>query len=156
MQLGRLTPFERAAFFCIAVVLAFVALRFVFPASHWLEVRRMDVRDAATWEQVTVDFDRSINRDFPGGYRIEVDLMDGDRRELLCPIAFQPVDYNSERQLPDPITWEWFAGSDIREAECILPETGDFHIATTWVINPDSLLWERTIRREDRFRVGSP
>lgn len=151
-----LSAFERVGIVGISLTLLVVALRFVVPASHWMEVHRMDVRDAMTWGEVTVDWDRTLYRDFPGGYRVEVDILDGDARTILCPTAFRAVDYDDDRVLPDPVTWGWFAGSDIAEAECILPETGDFHIAITWTINPGSWLWERTIHREDRFRVGMP
>ena len=154
--MNGLTRFEQAGVIFIGAMLIFVALRFALPASHWMEIHRMDVRDAATWPEVTVDYDRTFHRPFPGGYRVEVDLMDGNTRTLLCTTDLRLVNYDPDRVLPDPVTWEWFAGTVLAEAECILPETGDFLVHTTWVGNPGSWLWERTVQRQDRFRVGSP
>jgi len=146
----ELTAWERFGVISIGLMLLAVAFRFAVPSSTWLQVNRMDVRDALMCETVTVDYDRVIHRTFDGAYRIELDRIVADRMTIAHTTEWTPVRFDPERVVPEPTPLEWFLGQDI----CADMPEGNYRITVFWTINPGSFLFERDIRRVDYFHIG--
>lgn len=149
--MNKLTLDERIGVPVVVAVAFAVAFRFLVPTSHWFSVDQMDVQDATSWEGVKIDFDRTITRDFFGAWRIDMRKEVPDGWVSVCSTQWQPNNYTTNSALPDPVTLEWFTWVEPRCYQ--LDEPGRYEITATWVINPGSWLFERQIKRMDRFNI---
>lgn len=147
----ELDNLERVGVTGILAILGVVMFLFLVPSSTWMTVNRMDVRDAASCKNLTVDYDRTFRRAFDGAYRIEVDNVTGGKVELVYATQWTPVRFNPERTLPDPVSLEWFVGPGV----CDFITDGEYRVTAYWAINPGAWLFDRTIRRVDQFHVGA-
>lgn len=135
--------------FAVAIA-AMVAFLFMTPASFWFHVTRMDIRDATTWQGVTVDYDRTITRDFGGEWRAMVRRQVDGGFEVICATEWQPTDYQTDAVLPEPVSLEWMMWTD---PNCYELPTGVYDATVTWRINPGSWLFERETKRTDGFVI---
>jgi hypothetical protein len=132
------------------IVSLMVAFLFMTPASFWLHVNRMDIQDAATWQDVTVDYDRTIRRDFTGEWRAMIRRQVEGGYEVVCASEWQPNDYQTDAVLPEPVTLEWLLWT---APYCYRLPPGAYEATVTWRINPGSWLFERETRRTDGFLI---
>jgi hypothetical protein len=143
---------EKLGMSVIALILAVVAFLFVTPASFWFQVTKLDVHDAETSAGLTVDFDRTIRREFEGRWRIDVRReVAPDQWEWVCATDWKAQHYSPDAVLPVPVTLEWLAYTDPRCFD--LEKPGKYSIDVFWDIWPGSLLFERNVRRADTFTI---
>lgn len=143
---------EKLGLSVIGVILAVVAFLFITPASFWFQVSQLDVRDANNSSELTVDFDRTIRREFEGQWRIDVRReVDINKWEWVCATDWHPQHYVPGAVLPIPVTLEWLAQDNPRCFD--LQKPGNYSIDVFWEIWPGSLLFERHIRRQDTFTI---
>jgi hypothetical protein len=134
----------------VALIAAIVAFLFITPASFWFRVDRMDIRDAARWQDVTVDYQRTIRRNFDGAWRAMIRREVDGGWEVICATDWQPNDYQTDAALPEPVTLEWMVWT---EPDCYRLAPGAYEATVTWTLNPGSWLFERQVKRSDRFMV---
>ena len=131
-------------------VAVFVAFLFLTPASFWFKVDRLDVQDAATWQDITIDYARTINRDFEGQWRATVRQETAEGWQLVCSTQWQPQDYQTDAVLPDPVTLQWLVWT---EPDCYQLGQGRYEVRVTWDINPGSWIFGRKVTRTDTFMI---
>lgn len=130
---------------------AWVSIQFLFPASYWFDVRGVDVHDADNWVVAEVDYDRIIKRnaDIKWKGKVMRRVSGGWTAHSTTPWREEP--YFTYSQLPVPVTLQWLLWTE--ESAYMLP-CGEYKVIITWVVNPDSWLWERRVTRDDTFILG--
>ena len=132
---------------------SYVAIHFLLPTDFWFTVNRFDIRDTIEGEPITVDYDRTIKRQYTADWRIKVRRDTGAGFEQVCSSDTHRQDYDPDVRLPDLVTLEWFAFTD---PDCYNLTAGDYSITVTWDINPvmpGAILLSRSARVSDRFSV---
>lgn len=132
-----------------SLIAALVMMQFIFPAWHWLWVDKLNVLTARENEPVPVEYDRKINMDFTGDWRVKVWRVESDGLLPVCASPDKAESYRTTAKLPAKVTLEWLAYTD---PNCYKLEPGDYEIEVVWNINPGSF-WERTVKRRDTFRI---
>lgn len=134
----------------VLFIAAVVAFLFLTPAGFWFRVDRLDIRDAAHATDVTVDYERTIRRDFEGAWRATIRREVQNGWEVICSTAWQPQDYQIDAVLPEPVSLQWLVWTD---PNCYQLGPGAYEANVTWVINPGSWFFERQVKRSDRFMI---
>ena len=142
---------ERLGVVLSILVAIWVAFYFATPASLWFTVRTFDIKDAMTWQQVTIDFDRTIHRTFPGQWVGKVRKREPHGWVTYATTPVSTLVYQDDSKLPVPVTLEWMLWTEPRAYQ--LP-CGEYEVSITWTINPASPLFRRDITRSDKFRIG--
>jgi hypothetical protein len=150
IQMSGLHVDEKIGVPLMTLMAAVVAFLFLTPAGFWFRVDRMDVLDAATAGQITIDYDRTIRRDFHGEWRATIRRQRDNGWEVVCSTDWTPNDYQIDAVLPEPVTLEWFLWTD---PQCYQLGPGAYEASVTWVVNPGSWVFERKVRRTDGFLV---
>jgi len=104
------------------------------PASHWMTVERLDIRDAAEGETQPIDYERTFHRAFTGRYIVAVWSL--TRERLECDNESNWVRYRKGRH-KSRVDLRWFMGR-----ECNLAP-GDYELSATWEI---AVLGEHTLK----------
>jgi len=96
------------------------------PASYWYEVGRVEVIEP-TYEgdPIQLNVIREVKRTFDGEYSVQI--VDKNANTIVCD-GGSAIDYKPERNLPNPLTLDWWVGDP-----CDLP-AGDYHMTTQWKI----------------------
>lgn len=141
---------ERIGVPIVLAIAAVVMFIFLTPVTMWFSVNRMDIRDAATWEQVTVDYSRDIHRPFYGEWRVMVREVTEAGTEVICSTDWHPNDYKTDSVLPEPVSLEWLMWT---EPACYRLPPGDYEATITWSVNQDSWLFNREVSRTDTFQI---
>lgn len=146
----NLKPDERIGVILSLLMAGSIAIQFAFPAWRWLDVQKLDVLSGPSGEPILVDYDRQIETEFSGQWRVKVWRKDDDGG--LTPVCAPPTKaetYRPGTKLPDPVTLEWLAYTD---PKCYNLLPGSYEIEVIWTINPGAVM-ERTVKRRDEFRV---
>lgn len=144
---------ERIGVPIVIFIAAVVMFLFLTPVTTWFSVNRFDIRDAETWQEVTIDYQRDIHREFDGAWRTTVRRVVEDGVEIVCTTDWHPVDYDDRSVLPKPVSLEWMLFS---EPECYQLPPGEYEATVSWVVNQGSPLFERNVRRTDTFLIYGP
>jgi len=135
----------------VILIMAAVAFLFMTPATFWLRVDRFDVQDASRWQDITVDLDRTISRDFTGAWRADVREVTNEGTVIVCGSPWQANEYRADAALPVPVTLEWLIYTDPRCYQLTHP--GRYEVTIYWIINPGNLILRRELSRSDRFVI---
>lgn len=142
----------------VLLCLAF-GFRFALPPSLWFEVGSLDIHSAARWQDVTVEYDRTIHRQFEGAWRVEVARKSASGWEEVCATPGNPNTYETDAVLravspdqPNVVSLEWFV---VAPDECFQLPPAEYRLCAVWTINTDSWLQilTRTVRRCAQFEV---
>lgn len=115
----------------LLLTFTFTALAFVlFPPSYWIEVRSVVIEDGIVGEPVALRVDRDIHHAFKGRYDVYIRTLPG--QTAFCE-ATGRIRYRPDATLPDPVTLEWWAYSDVRCHGANLP-AGQYSMKTCWTI----------------------
>lgn len=144
---------ERFGVLLSIAVAIWVAFYFATPASHWFTVRTFEIRDARVWQDVTLDYDRTIHREFKGQWVGKVRRLEPQGWVTYATTPVSTLVYQEDSKLPIPISLEWMLWTEPKAYQ--LP-CGDYEASITWVVNSNSILLRRDITRSARFRIGGP
>lgn len=134
----------------VVFIATIVMFLFFTPATIWFSVNRMDIRDAATWQEVTVDYDRDIHRDFYGEWRVMVTREVEGGNEVVCSTKWHPNDYEVGNVPPEPVSLQWLMNT---EPSCYALPPGSYEATVTWSVNHGSLFFQREVVRRDSFQI---
>lgn len=145
-----LTRDERFGVVTFLVVVLAVLFRMATPASLWFSVYKLEVSDARCWQDLTVDLDRVIHRDFQGSWvgKVRRKAAQGFVTHATTPLSELP--YQTDSKLPEPVTLEWLLWTEPRAYQ--LPP-GEYDGVVTWAVWPHSLIWRREITRNFHFII---
>lgn len=140
---------RNAANIFIAAIALFWAVQLgskAIPASYWFEAGRVEVIEP-TYEgdPIYLSVIREVKRPFDGEY--DVLVVDENTNTIVCD-GSAAVHYLPERNLPKPLTLDWWVGDP-----CVLP-AGDYHMTTRWKIewSPFELM-DKTVGVDTFFSV---
>lgn len=147
----------------VLLVGALLCLIFIFriavPAGYWFKVEALDIHSAVRWQEVTVEYDRTIRRQFEGEWRVEVARKAAGGWEEVCATPNNPNTYETDAVLravdpdrPNVVTLEWFV---VAPEECFQLPPAEYRLCAVWTVNTDSWLGilTRTVRRCAQFDV---
>lgn len=134
---------------CLVVAL-WVITRFAIPGSIWFSVNSIKVNDAATWQEVTVDLDRDIKRDFLGEWSAKIRRKEPQGWVTVATTPVSQLTYQVDSKLPEPVTLEWLLWTEPKAYQ--LP-CGVYDGTVQWVINSDSLVLRRSVIRNIAFTI---
>lgn len=118
---------------------AFVSVTDYWPASRWLEVRSVQIDNAAEGEEVTMTVDRQIHSDFIGEWVVSVRNVDYG---VVCT-ATGVSSYRKGAKFPNPLTLDWWTNG-----ECSDLPAGKYFVATDWLIRAHGIWPEKTFRQD--------
>jgi hypothetical protein len=150
---ARMRPLHTDERFGVAIALLvalWVGFYFATPAALWFTVRNLDVHDAARWQDVTVDLDRTIHRDFTGEWLAKVRRKEPQGWVTYATTPRTRLRYQDDSQLPIPITLEWLLWTEPRAYE--LP-CGTYDLTITWTVNAASMMFKRDLERSSEFKI---
>ena len=137
----------------VVVVAALMALgvgfRIMVPPSIWFRVGDLDVHSATRWQDVRVQYDRTIRREFYGAWRVEVSRQVAGGWEEVGAGPKHHQTYTPDTVLPDGgmVTLDWFTGPP--PACYALTDPGRYQLCAYWTVNEGAWLGLLT-RRIDR------
>ena len=117
-------------FLLMLVWLAALLAAHLWPASYWLEVRKVIVGPARAGEPVPMIVDREISRPFLGAWTVTVRKWSEDGPVIYCT-ATGTSQYNTAADLPRDLTLDWWTNG-----KCPALSAGKYAIDTTWRIEP--------------------
>ena len=117
-----------AAFWISGVFLAAFVFAHSWPASWWLDVRRVLVFDAVANAEIIMDVDRTIHRSFVGDWSVVVREYVSGRWVVVCT-ARGTSNYTPEAALPDPLTLDWWT-----DGACPRLGAGTYFVSTIWTV----------------------
>jgi hypothetical protein len=141
---------ERFGVIIAIIVAVWVGFYFATPASHWLTIQKMDVQSAARWQDVTIDFKRTIHNTFTGQWVAKVRRKEPQGWVTYATTPVSTLIYQDDSQLPVPVTLEWMIWTEPRAYE--LP-CGIYELAVTWTVHPNSWIFRRETTRFSRFII---
>ena len=141
---------ERLGVMLFSVVAIAVLGAIATPASRWFEVGQVDVHNAQTWQEATVELPREINREFWGAWAGKIRQRINGEWVTICTTPLSYLTYQTDSQLPVPVTLDWLLWT---EPQCYELGTGEYEITIVWNINIGSLLFERQAVRTDEFII---
>lgn len=141
---------ERIGVPIVLSISAIVLFLFLTPVTTWFSVDRLDIKDAATWQEVTIDYGRTIHRDFYGEWRVTILEQTETGNQVVCSTNWNPNDYKTDNTLPEPVTLEWLIYTN---PECYAIPPGKYEATVTWSVNHGSLLFQRELVRTDTFQI---
>ena len=109
------------------LLMAIPAFQKALPSSYWMTVTSIYVHDAVADTQPKMDVDRQINRPFTGKWIVEIERKTIRNTFYLTCMGQGEASYTSDRELPDQLDLEWWAGR-----KCLLP-AGEYRVETTWI-----------------------
>ena len=101
-----------------------------WPASSWLEVRKVVVGPARAGEPVPMIVDREVNRPFLGEWTVTIRKWSEGGPVIYCT-ATGTTQYSTAADLPRDLTLDWWT-----DGRCPTLSPGKYVIDTTWRINP--------------------
>lgn len=141
-----------ATFFLGALVFWWIAFpplfRVLVPPERYLDVRAVLVSDAVAGQSPTVFVDRTVNRDFLGGFIAEVrrvDEADGTIWTYCPPAARTEIPYKAGSPYPGR-DLSWWLGSPPAEACDLTP--GKYILRIRWTIHAFFGLIDLHMQRE--------
>lgn len=146
--------FVRAAqswgvFWLAAAFLTFKVVTILWPASWWLDVRRVLVFDGLADAAVIMDVDRTIHRSFLADWSVIVRRY-GDGAWTVTCTARGTSDYKPEAALPDPLTLDWWT-----DGRCPTLERGRYMVSTIWTVRGEYGLPDKVIQTASNvFTIG--
>lgn len=131
--------FAVIAFF---VMIAAFALYALTPAERWYDVTKFQPHNGATWQEVTLDLERDLKREFQGAYLCSLRSSEDNINWVSERFgAWVSGPYRTENVLPEVIkASKWCAGS-LPENMALAPRLYEWCI--TWRINENSLFFQR-------------
>lgn len=127
---------DYAALIASVLLSLWLASPYLFPASGWIELHRIEVSDAVSGEMIPVSVSRTLHRGTEFG-RYEVAVYDYPSRRPVCH-ARRAVPYRADATIsPDTlVALKWWAYSEDGECERWTPEPGQYFMTTRhcWVV----------------------
>ena len=146
---------EVAVVLIAALMAAIVAFRLLLPPSIWFRVGELDVHSATRWQDVRVYFDRDIEREFYGAWRVEVGRKVPGGWEEVCAGPKNYQTYEPDTVLPDGglVPLDWFTGPP---PSCYaLTDPGRYRLCAYWTVNEGAWmgLLQRRVSRCGQFEI---
>ena len=157
--LKEATLSQRIVIFMGALLCLVFGFRIAIPAGYWFEVKALEIHSAVRWQDVTVEYDRTIKRQFEGKWRVEVARQAPGGWEEICATPNNPNTYETDAVVqsidparPNLVSLEWFV---VAPEECFQLPPAQYRLCAVWTVNTDSWLGilTRTVRRCAQFDV---
>lgn len=108
-------------------------IAWLWPASWWLDVRRMHVNDGLAGQPITMEVERSIIRPFFGEWSAIVRKRQGSGWVVVC-LSAGSTDYRADAALPHDLTLDWWTAGTY---PALVADS--YILTTTWVVYPEFL-----------------
>lgn len=130
-------------------IMAMVLAALMTSSTQYLDVTTFNLLDSGRGEQVVLDYERTIKRDFEGTWRVDLYR---DDVWIATARASGLHTYRTTAVLPPKherdLAWLTFGDPAFENLPC-----GRYSVAVQWFINPDSMIWRRTVEVRDDFVV---
>lgn len=131
--------------------LIFKAVTILWPSSWWLEVESVIAFDTPEGEEVLMEVERTIHRDFTGEWAVAVRRAENGGWTVWCT-ANGANWYSKDAALPNPLTLRWWTNG-----QCETPPPGKYLISTVWTIRGAGGLPDKFVDTTSNvFRVARP
>lgn len=120
----------------------------LWPASYWMEIKSIKVKDADAGRPVLMYVDRDIRRDVSANWSVSVREISKSGGIRLACSAGQLSDYKTTAKLPDVLTLGWWTNG-----RCETLPAGHYIVNTTWAINAPYLPDKVIERQSNIFEV---
>ena len=124
------------------------------PATDWFFVRELMVPDFVVGENPVINYDRTILKDFPGRFKIQITEAK-EKGALIC-VNSKDVDYIAGRQPPAVVTFGWLFGDAEWPACSARLVPGSYQGRVTWEIHERHRPVKELVVRMNVFNVLEP
>lgn len=131
--------FGKAAFALSVLWIAVLAIVHMWPASWWMEVQSVHVKDTKAGEPILMHVQRDIHRDFNSTWGVSVRVMDAGKGHVVCSES-AVSDYQKGADLPDTLTLAWWTNG-----HCNTLPVGVYIVQTVWQVHGNGILPAKTI-----------
>lgn len=111
------------------LIVGYLAVDEWMPASPWMTVDHVSVRDGFVGEDLTMIVNRTIHRDFAGQWIVQMRRQGTMGWHLECS-ATGPSIYKKGSELPYVLTMKWWVSN-----QCVTQQPGIYKLETTWMID---------------------
>ena len=129
----------RVAFVLSVMWIALLVLIQLWPASWWMDVQSVHVKDTKAGDPVVMHVQREIHRDFSGTWGVSVRVMDAGKGYIVCS-ASAVSGYKEGADLPDTLTLSWWTNG-----HCNTLPVGVYLVQTVWQVHGSGILPAKTI-----------
>lgn len=119
--------------------LAMMGILQFFPSSFWFEVRSVNISNGRVGQDIQMQVDRTIVRDFHALWGATVRKWDGSGWVTICN-ASGSGNYRTIAKFPKPLTVDWWTWG-----QCKINGPGRYHIETVWNIDGLGLMPDKQV-----------
>ena len=142
--------FGKIAFAISVLWISVLATVQLWPASWWMEVQSVHVKDTKVGEPILMHVQREIHRDFSGTWGVSVRVMDAGHGYVVCSES-AVSGYQKGADLPDTLTLSWWTNG-----QCNTLPVGVYIVQTVWRVHGSGILPAKTINATSNlFKVYS-
>ena len=131
--------FGKLAFVLSVLWISVLATVQLWPASWWMEVQSVHVKDTKVGEPILMHVEREIHRDFSGTWGVSVRVMDAGKGYVVCSES-AVSGYKEGADLPDTLTLAWWTNG-----HCNTLPVGVYIVQTVWEVHGNGILPAKTI-----------
>ena len=142
--------FGKLAFVLSVLWISVLATVQLWPASWWMEVQSVHVKDTKVGDPILMHVQRDIHRDFSGTWGVSVRVMDAGKGYVVCSESVVSG-YQKGADLPDTLTLSWWTNG-----QCNTLPVGVYIVQTVWQVHGSGILPAKTINATSNlFKVYS-
>ena len=142
--------FGKLAFVLSVLWISVLATVQLWPASWWMEVQSVHVKDTKVGDPILMHVQRDIHRDFSGTWGVSVRVMDAGKGYVVCSES-AVSGYQKGADLPDTLTLSWWTNG-----QCNTLPVGVYIVQTVWEVRGSGILPAKTINATSNlFKVYS-